>query len=101
MDQGEDDHARCFHVHELAGRVAEPERELGRSAGAELRSKKALLGVFDEGCMGMFNAIVEDALMNPTGIYKERLSQSALFAAMREVSDGRGGQGAEWLDAGA
>ena len=75
------------HVHEFdAGRVAKPERELGVALAPELRSRKALLGVFDEGCMGMFNAIVEDSLMNPAGIYKERLSQSALFAAMREVS---------------
>ena len=36
------------------------------------------MGVFDEGCMGMFNAIIPDDLLNPTGVYKERLSQSAL-----------------------
>jgi len=30
--------------------------------------------------MGMANAMVEDALMNPAGIYKERLSQSGLYA---------------------
>ena len=28
--------------------------------------------------MGMYNAIIEDYLLNPTGVYKERLSQSAL-----------------------
>ena len=33
--------------------------------------------------MGMYNAIVDDELLNPLGIYKERLSQSALVAGMR------------------
>src|SRR5678810_196695 len=43
------------------------------------------MGVFDEGCMGMFNAIVPDELLHPTGLFKERLSQSTLFAAMQTV----------------
>lgn len=34
------------------------------------------MGVFDEGCMGMYNAIIPDELLHPTGVYKERLSQS-------------------------
>src|SRR5450631_512620 len=66
--------------------VARPEVELGRALARQLQSRKAILGVFDEGCMGMYNAIIEDSLLNPTGVYKERLSQSALFAAMLEVT---------------
>ena len=45
------------------------------------------MGVFDEGCMGMFNAIIPDALLHPTGVFKERLSQSALYAKMLTVKD--------------
>ena len=45
------------------------------------------MGIFDEGCMGMYNGIIEDELLNPLGVYKERLSQSALVAKMRTVSD--------------
>ena len=45
------------------------------------------MGVFDEGCMGMFNAIIPDELLHPTGVYKERLSQSALYARMLTVTD--------------
>ena len=45
------------------------------------------MGVFDEGCMGMFNAIIPDNLLNPTGVYKERLSQSALYYEATQVSD--------------
>jgi L-fucose isomerase-like protein len=87
------------HVHPFdPTRVGEAERALGVALANELRSKKALLGVFDEGCMGMANAIVEDSLMNPAGIYKERLSQSALYAAMREVSAGEAQKIRDWLD---
>jgi len=88
------------HVHpfELT-KVGEAERVLGMALANELRSKKALLGVFDEGCMGMANAIVEDSLMNPAGIYKERLSQSALYAAMREVAAEEAQKIRKWLDA--
>ncbi len=42
------------------------------------------MGIFDEGCMGMYNAIIPDELLHPTGVFKERLSQSALYAAMRK-----------------
>src|SRR5207247_9602187 len=35
----------------------------------------------------MHNAIIPDELLNPTGIFKERLSQSSLYAAMREVTE--------------
>jgi hypothetical protein len=45
------------------------------------------MGVFDEGCMGMFNAIVPDELLHPTGLFKERLSQSTLYVAMQQVTD--------------
>lgn len=35
--------------------------------------------------MGMFNAIIPDHLLNPTGVFKERLSQSALYHEMTRV----------------
>ena len=37
---------------------------------ADLRHRKALMGVFDEGCMGMFNAIIPDHLLHATGVFK-------------------------------
>ena len=55
------------------------------------------MGIFDEGCMGMYNAIIDDELLNPTGIFKERLSQSALVAKMRTVSDAEAEAVYDWL----
>lgn len=47
--------------------------------------------------MGMYNAIIDDEMLNPTGIYKERLSQSALFAEMRNVTDEAARASYNWL----
>ncbi|MEM7577948.1 MAG: fucose isomerase [Planctomycetota bacterium] len=61
-------------------------KKQGEQLAAELSKRKAIMGVFDEGCMGMFNAIIPDHLLNPTGVFKERLSQSALYAEMQTVA---------------
>jgi len=62
-------------------------RKVGDTLAAQLLREKAIMGVFDEGCMGMYNAIIPDELLNPTGVYKERLSQSALYYETTQVSD--------------
>ena len=72
--------------------------ELGRTLAAELQREKAIIGVFDEGCMGMYNAIIDDEQLNPLGIYKERLSQSALVAEMGRVADEEAQAVRAWLD---
>jgi len=88
------------HVRPLAvSALPAAERQLGEALAAQIKQQKAILGVFDEGCMGMYNAIIDDELLNPTGIYKERLSQSALVAAMREVSNAEAQSARDWLDA--
>jgi hypothetical protein len=51
---------------------------IGRELAAQLRHEKAIMGVFDEGCMGMYNAIIPDENLMPLGVFKERMSQSAL-----------------------
>ena len=86
------------HVRDLDAAELPPEAlEIGRRLAAELADRMAILGVFDEGCMGMYNAIIDDEYLNPTGIYKERLSQSSLVAEMRQV-DGAEATGAyRWL----
>ena len=56
------------------------------------------MGVFDEGCMGMFNAIIPDHLLHPTGVFKERLSQSALYYETTQVSDDEAAAVRAWLE---
>jgi hypothetical protein len=88
------------HVHAFdASKIGAAERALGVALARHLKASKGLFAIFDEGCMGMANAIIEDDLLNAAGIYKERLSQSALYAAMREVSDADAQKVRTWLDA--
>ncbi|MCW3842463.1 fucose isomerase [Micromonospora yasonensis] len=86
------------HVRDLPALPASPEVQLGTALAAQLSTEKAIIGVFDEGCMGMYNAIIDDELLNPLGIYKERLSQSALVAEMARVSDAEAQAVRAWLD---
>jgi len=86
------------HVHEwFPGPGFLHEIELGKALADQLLSEKAILGVFDEGCMGMANAILDDCLLNRLGIFKERLSQSALLANMRLVTDSEARAVYDWL----
>ncbi len=88
------------HVRDLnPATLPSAEAELGRALARQLQHEKSILGVFDEGCMGMYNAIIDDEMLNPMGVYKERLSQSGLVAAMREVSDAEAQAVRAWLDA--
>ncbi len=97
LEQGHVTHDQS-HVKDLRLLKLPLEDEaLGRSAARTFKQRKAILGVFDEGCMGMFNAIISDELLNPTGIFKERLSQSTLYAAMRKVSDAEARAVLDWL----
>ena len=87
------------HVRDLrASELPEESARLGEELASRLRERKAILGVFDEGCMGMYNAIIDDELLNPLGVFKERLSQSALVARMRTVSDEEASAVRKWLD---
>lgn len=88
------------HVHELPPLDGHPdELALGQAIARQLQRDKAIIGVFDEGCMGMYNAIFDDELVNPLGIYKERLSQSALWAEMQRVTDAEADAVGDWLAA--
>jgi hypothetical protein len=70
----------------------------GGQVARQLKKAKAILGVFDEGCMGMYNGIIPDELLHKTGVFKERLSQSALYAAMLRVPDEEAQAVRSWLD---
>jgi L-fucose isomerase-like protein len=77
------DHVRPLKKAKMPGAM----RKFGVKFAENFREEKAIMGVFDEGCMGMFNAIIPDSLLNPTGVFKERLSQSALYYGMKQVTD--------------
>ncbi len=89
------------HVRPLEGTPWPPElagdEKRGVELGRKLRFEQALMGIFDEGCMGMYNAILPDHLLLPLGVFKERMSQAALYAAMLEVSDETARSHYEWL----
>ncbi len=75
------------HVTPFSGAaVPETSARLAREIATDFRRNKVILGVFDEGCMGMFNAIIPDELLIPLGFFKERLSQSTLYHATMQVS---------------
>ncbi len=78
-------------------KLPEADERIGRDFARRLRMGKAIMGVFDEGCMGMYNAIIPDDLLHATGIFKERLSQSALYARMRTVDDTEAESALQWL----
>ena len=76
-------HVRKFTGRQAAGRL----RQIAERIAADLDRNKAIMGVFDEFCMGMYNAAIPDELLFPTGVFKEQLSQSALYAEMRTVTE--------------
>ena len=87
------------HAHRWKNiRVPSRERKLGEALASQLQTEKAVMGVFDEGCMGMFNAIIPDHLLNPTGVYKERLSQSALYYESTQVKDSEAKAVRRWME---
>jgi len=86
------------HVHPLKKiRVPATAAKIGRTFAQRLKSEKLIMGIFDEGCMGMYNAIIPDHLLHATGIFKERLSQSSLYAKMLTVSDKEARAVYDWL----
>jgi hypothetical protein len=92
-------HHDTSHVVPL-DRVSIPRKlaQVAETIAADLRRSKALMGVFDEGCMGMFNAIIPDHLLHATGVFKERLSQSALYYETTQVTDAEARDVFRWLE---
>jgi hypothetical protein len=86
------------HVRDFSlVKIPRADETIGREFAKKLKQRKAIMGVFDEGCMGMFNAIIPDELLHPTGIFKERLSQSSLYAAMQHVTNAEANAVLSWF----
>lgn len=86
-------HVRPFRVEAAPARA----RAVAREIAEDLRRRRSIMGVFDEGCMGMFNAIIPDELLMPLGVFKERLSQSALYYEASLVPEAEARGVYEWL----
>ncbi len=89
----DDSHVTSFETLKINGDI----KEKSERFATEFFHGKSIMGIFDEGCMGMFNAIVPDKLLNRLGIFKERLSQSALYAEMLKVGDSEATDVLNWL----
>ncbi|MGL6194406.1 MAG: fucose isomerase, partial [Thermoguttaceae bacterium] len=86
------------HVTSLAKlSIPATDKKLGTKLADEFRQTRPIMGIFDEGCMGMYNAIIQDELLFPLGVFKERLSQSALYYATTQVSDKEARDVYKWL----
>ncbi len=97
LQRGRVTHATA-HVRPAAhAKLPASAMRVGTAYARTLKQRKAIMGVFDEGCMGMYNAIIPDELLHPTGVYKERLSQSSLYAAMKQVPDAEAKRALQWL----
>jgi L-fucose isomerase-like protein len=86
-------HVRSFQPDSISASA----RSVGSAIAEHILQRKAILGVFDEGCMGMYNAIVPDELTHPMGIFKERLSQSSLYYEVTQTSDDEAEAVYAWL----
>lgn len=87
------DHARPFPLETISAKA----KTTAEALAQRIEKEKVILGVFDEGCMGMYNAIVPDEQLHPLGFFKERLSQSALLAEMNTVSDEEAREVFDWI----
>ena len=98
LETGKLEHPLDHVVPFATSLVSSEEQKIGRALAEELQQEKAIMGVFDEGCMGMFNAIIPDHLLNPLGVFKERLSQSALYFETTQVSDQEAQEVRKWME---
>lgn len=89
------DHVIPFERLQMKGRAC----QVGERLAAELLRERAIMGIFDEGCMGMYNAIIPDELLHRVGVFKERLSQSALYYETTRVSDAEAAAVKAWYEA--
>jgi hypothetical protein len=84
-------HSRSFSCSYISDRLCLAFRlGVGSFIAEQILHRQAILGVLDEGCMGMYNAIVPDELLHRMGTFKERLSQSSLYYEVTQTTDEEG-----------
>jgi hypothetical protein len=83
--------------HFVSGNSLNINSPLAVELAADIRTQKRLLGQFDPGCMDMFNAVINPALLGKTGLLMQFFSQSALVARMESVSNAEAQRCLNWL----
>jgi hypothetical protein len=79
---------RTPHVRAYAkAAVPAKAKSVAQKIATDLRTRTSIMGIFDEGCMGMYNAIIPDDLLYQVGVCKERLSQAALYYGAIQVTN--------------
>ena len=68
-----------------------------RRSPRDLLRRKAIMGVFDEGCMGMYNAIIPDELLFRSASSRSGCRQSALLRRVATVTDAEARGVYDWL----
>ena len=97
LETGELRHATA-HVKKYKSKAAPAKvKKVASKIASDLDKNKAIMGVFDEFCMGMYNAAIPDELLFPTGVFKEQLSQSALYAEMQTVTQKEAEEVYAWI----
>src|SRR5690606_18887750 len=87
LENGAVTHDESHVVDYSESAIDAEERRIGQEFASRFVDENACMVVFEEGCLGKFNAIIPDDLLHATGVFKERLSQSALYAHMLTVKD--------------
>ncbi|MBQ3388801.1 MAG: fucose isomerase [Thermoguttaceae bacterium] len=98
LETGKEIKQDTSHVHAFdPASLKKNELAIGEKLAADMVREKVIMGIFDEGCMGMYNALVPDELLFPLGIYKERLNQSALYYETMNTSNAEAEKVYKWL----
>ena len=71
---------------------------IGRELADELQRDKAILGVFDEGCMGMYNAIIPDECCIPPAFSRSVSANRRSMPRCMRTPDSEAAAVREWLD---
>ena len=99
MKKGKVKHNTSHAIPYKEARVPGQAEKAGIAFAKAFRENKAIMGIFDEGCMGMYNAIIPDEMLFKTGVFKERLSQSTLYAKMLTIADTDAHEVYDWIRA--
>ncbi|AMM83002.1 fucose isomerase [Martelella sp. AD-3] len=89
----DESHVRPFDAAAVPAELS----RLADDIAVDMAGNKVIMGVFDEGCMGMYNAIIPDEMLMPLGVFKERLSQSALYYATKQVPEEEARAAYQWM----